>query len=29
MKNVQKFAYFMVLDFEATCEQDRKIPVAV
>ncbi|CAH8679521.1 unnamed protein product [Schistosoma rodhaini] len=28
MKNVQKFAYFMVLDFEATCEQDRKLPVA-
>nr|AAW27567.1 SJCHGC03520 protein [Schistosoma japonicum] len=26
MKNVQKFAYFMVLDFEATCEKDIKIP---
>ncbi|CAH8656838.1 unnamed protein product [Schistosoma margrebowiei] len=28
MKNVQKFAYFMVLDFEATCEQDKQISVA-
>ncbi|CAH8586063.1 unnamed protein product [Schistosoma turkestanicum] len=27
MKNAQKFAYFMVLDFEATCERDRKLPV--
>ncbi|CAH8652708.1 unnamed protein product [Heterobilharzia americana] len=25
LKTAQKFAYFMVLDFEATCERDKKI----